>query len=165
MIMNNSNSENAYPTAASIMDPNPTVIHPDDKVSQAVRFIMQNRYRRLPVVDSQGHFEGVFGVQQVVHLVFPKAVSMEKGLKTIPFVRDTLSDLHRRLKEVEDEPVSICMHCCDVVTVNPDTALLETLLILYNTRASLPVVDPDTDKLVGAISYFDALEKILAAEV
>ncbi len=163
--MSSSNSGSSHPTAASIMDPNPTVIHPDDKISKAVRYIMQNRYRRLPVVDSAGYFQGVFGVQQVVHLILPKAVKMEKGLKTIPFVRDSLSDLHRRLKEVEDESVSICMHCCDVVTVNPDTALLETLLILYNTRASLPVVAPETNKLVGAISYFDAVEKILAAEV
>jgi len=163
--MNNSSSGNAYPTAASIMDPHPTVIHPDDKISKAVRYIMENRYRRLPVVDAQGHFEGVFGVQQVVHLVLPKAVVMEKGLKTIPFVSDSLSDLHRRLKEVEDESVSVCMHCCDVASVNPDTPLLETLLILYKTRASLPVLDPDTNKLLGDISYFDALEKILAAEV
>ena len=161
----NSSSGNGYPTAASIMDPHPTVIHPDDKVSKAVRYIMGNRYRRLPVVDAEGHFQGIFGVQQVLHLVLPKAVMMDKGLDTIPFVRYTLSDLHRHLKDVEDEPISICMHCFDVASVKPDTPVLETLLILYNTRASLPVVDPDTDKLVGAISYFDVVEKILAAEV
>jgi len=161
----NSSSGDGYPTAASIMDPHPTVIHPDDKVSKAVRYIMENRYRRLPVVDSEGHFKGVFGVQQVVYLTLPKAVMMDKGLDTVPFVRYTLSDLHRHLKEIEDEPISICMHCCDVAKVNPDTPVLETLRILYNTRTSLPVVDPDTGKLVGVISYFDAVEKILAAEV
>jgi CBS domain-containing protein len=47
--------------------------------------------------------------------------------------------------------------------VSPDTALLETLLILYKTRASLPVVDPETGKLLGVISYFDVGEKILSA--
>jgi CBS domain-containing protein len=45
--------------------------------------------------------------------------------------------------------------------VGPDTPLLETVLILFRTRASLPVVDPDSGKLLGVISYWDLGEKIL----
>jgi CBS domain-containing protein len=40
--------------------------------------------------------------------------------------------------------------------------LLEAVLILYRTKASLPVVDPETGKLVGVISYWDLGEKVLA---
>jgi hypothetical protein len=40
---------------------------------------------------------------------------------------------------------------------------VETLLLLYRTRISIPVVAPGTGKLVGMISYFDVGEKILAA--
>lgn len=154
----------AYPTASDIMDPHPTVLHPDDKISKGVRCIMKHRYRRLPVVDEQGRFKGVFGVNCLLRLVLPKAVVMNKGLKTVSFVRDSLSDLHRRLKEVEDEPISICM-LYESTRVNPDMPLLETLLILYQTHASLPVVEPGTDRLLGVISYFDVGEKILSAEV
>lgn len=146
------------------MDPHPTVLHPSDKVGKGVKCIMEHRYRRLPVVDDEGHFKGVFGVNCLLRLVLPKAVVMDKGLNTVPFVRDSLSDLHRRLKEVEDEPISMCMHH-ESVQVAPDTPLIETLLILYNTRASLPVVDPETKKLIGVISYFDVGDKVLAAEV
>ena len=53
----------------------------------------------------------------------------------------------------------------EMVRVSPDTPLIETLLILHKTGASLPVVDPETGKLVGVISYFDVGENILAAEV
>ena len=154
----------SHPTASTIMDPNPKVLHPTDKISTGVHHIMKHRYRRLPVVDDEGIFMGVFGVSCLLRLVLPKAVVMEKGLESVPFVRDSLSDLHRRLKAVEDEPISLCMRD-EMVRVSPHTPLLETLLTLYKTRASLPVVDPDTGKLVGVISYFDVGEKVLAAGV
>jgi CBS-domain-containing membrane protein len=62
---------------------------------------------------------------------------------------------------MEDKPVSMCMST-DAETVSPDTPLVETLLILYHARHSLPVVDPDNGKLVGVVSYWDAGEKILS---
>ena len=153
-----------HTTASNIMDPQPSVLHPDDRIGPAIDTIMKNRYRRLPVIDDEGRFVGVFGVSCMLRLLMPKAVVMEKGLESAPFVRDNLSDLHRRLEKVKDEPISICMHE-EMVRVSPDTPILETLLTLYKTRASLPVVDPGTGILVGVVSYFDVGEKILAAEI
>lgn len=153
-----------HTTASNIMDPQPSVLHPDDRIGPAIDTIMKNRYRRLPVIDDEGRFVGVFGVSCMLRLLMPKAVVMEKGLESAPFVRDSLSDLHRRLEKVKDEPISICMHE-EMVRVSPDTPILETLLTLYKTRASLPVVDPETGILVGVVSYFDVGEKILAAEI
>lgn len=160
--MTTTTDTDSHPTASTIMHPHPKVLHPTDKISTGVRYIMKYRYRRLPVVDDEGRFMGVFGVNCLLRLVLPRAVVMDKGLDSVPFVRDSLADFHRRLQAVEDEPVSLCMRD-EMVRVSPDTPLLETLLMLHKTRASLPVVDPDSGKLVGVISYFDAGEKILAA--
>ena len=151
-------------TASLIMDPNPTVLHPSDRISTAIQYIMDNRYRHLPVVDDENRFLGAFGVNCLLSLVLPKAALMEKGLESASFVRETLSDLHRHLRAVQDQPVSLCLH--EVATVvHPDTPLVETLLILYRTRHSLPVVEADSGRLVGAISYWDALHPILDAEI
>jgi hypothetical protein len=35
-------------------------------------------------------------------------------------------------------------------------------MLLYNTRASIPVVEPGSCKLLGMISYWELGEKILA---
>ena len=150
--------------ARDVMDSNPTVVHPDDTISKATRFIMENRYRRLPVVEHDGTYLGAFGLHCLLRLSLPKAVIMEKGLENIHFMRETLSDLHHRFHEIEDEPVSLCMHC-DVPIIRPDTPLMETMRILYDHRGSLPVVDAQTNKLVGAISYFDVLDKMMEAEI
>ncbi len=149
-------------TATSIMDPNPTVVKPTDIIKTAIGYIMEHRYRNLPVVDDDGHYLGSFGVTCLIKNVLPKAVLMKHGLTTVPFVQETLSDLHNRLIEMENKPVSTCMNT-EAVTVSPDTPLVETLLILYHERHSLPVVDTDSGKLLGVISYWDAGEKILSA--
>lgn len=151
-------------TAATLMDPNPKVVHPDDSIITGIELVMKHRFRRLPVVDEEGVFQGVFGVTCLLRMALPTAVVMEDGLENIHFVRESLSDLRRRLREVENEPISLCMRQ-DSIQVAPDLPLLETLRVLYLTQASLPVVDPDSGKLLGIISYFDAGEKIMGAEI
>ena len=49
--------------------------------------------------------------------------------------------------------------------IDPDTPLLETLLVLYQTRRSVPVVDPKDGCLLGVVSYWDVGKAILAQEV
>ena len=63
---------------------------------------------------------------------------------------------------MEDEPVTVCMNT-NVETVAPDTPLIETLMLLYRTKASIPVLEPGTCKLLGMISYWDVGRHILSA--
>jgi len=148
--------------ATSIMDPNPTVVKSTDMIKTAIGYIMDNRYRNLPVVDDGGHYVGSFGVTCLLKNVLPKAALMKQGLRDVSFVQGTLVDLHNRVRELETRPVKTCM-TTDAVTISPDTPLVESLLILYHNRDSLPVVDTDSGRLLGVISYFDAGEKILSA--
>ncbi|MEA3412024.1 MAG: CBS domain-containing protein [Pseudomonadota bacterium] len=148
--------------AASIMDPHPTVLKPTDLISTAARYIMEHRYRNLPVVDEDGCYMGIFGVNCLLRLVLPRAVLLKDGLDSVPFIHETLSELHDRLREVENEPITRCMST-EVETVTPDNPLVETLLILYRTKTSIPVVDEDSCKLLGMISYWDVGQHILTA--
>ena len=149
-------------SATSIMDPNPIVLKPTDMIKTAIGYIMEHRFRNLPVVDNDGHYLGSFGVHCLLKNVLPKAATMKQGLENVSFVQETLADLHNRVIDMEDKPVSMCMST-DAETVSPDTPLVETLLILYHARNSLPVVDTESGKLLGVISYWDAGEKILSA--
>jgi CBS-domain-containing membrane protein len=151
-------------TARLIMDPNPSVLNEEAPIREAVKIIMEHRYRNIPIVDDRGCYLGVFGVNCLLRFVLPKAVLLEGGLTTVPFINDTLADLRRRLAEKEDQPVSSCVSG-DSAIVEPDTPLVETLLILYRTRNSVAVVDPNDGCLVGMISYWDAGEKIMQQEV
>ena len=151
-------------TARSVMNPNPAVLRYTDKIGLAADHIMAQRCRRLPVIDEDGCYVGVFGINCLLRLVLPKAVVIERGLETASFMKTTLSDLHRRFNEVKDEPITLCMKE-DAVTIAPDTPLAETLRVLYGHMGSLPVVDPDDGRLLGVVSYWDVGAAILAAEV
>jgi len=151
-------------TARDVMDPHPTVLGAGETLAKGIEYIMDKRFRNIPIVDEHGRYLGVFGVNCLLRLVLPQAVLMEDGLTNIAFVSDTLQDLRRRLQEVIHQPVTICLS--DEATVlAPDTPLLETLLVLYQTRRSVPVVDPASRALLGVVSYWDVGRAILAQEL
>ncbi len=149
-------------TAATVMNADHVVVKPDDLITRGIDYIMQHRYRNLPVVDDDGKYLGTFGVHCLLKNVLPKAALMKQGLTSVPFIDEDLSDLARRLDEMEGKQISMCMNT-EAVTVAPDTPLVETLLILYKNRQALPVVDPDTGKLAGVISYWDVGKRIMAS--
>ena len=151
-------------TARLVMNPNPPILRSTDTISVAAEYIMAQRCRRIPVVDDDGRYIGVFGINCLLRLVLPKAVLMKNGLETASFMKTTLSDLHKRFNDVRDEPITLCMGD-DARIVAPDTPLIETLRILYGHMGSLPVVDPDNGRLLGMVSYWDVGAAILAAEV
>jgi CBS-domain-containing membrane protein len=120
---------------------------------------MKKRYRSLPVVDENGCYLGMFGVNCLLKLVIPKVV-FEQGLHNIGFIHESLDDLYARFAEVKNQTITYCMNT-EIRPITPDTPLTETMLQLYDTRVSIPVVEADGCKLLGMISYFDVGKKIL----
>jgi CBS-domain-containing membrane protein len=151
-------------TARDVMDPNPTVLAATDTVGTGIGYIMEKRFRNVPILDAEGCYLGVFGVNCLLRLVLPQAALMERGLTDLSFVSDSLKDLRRRLRESADQPVTICLSD-EATVIAPDTPLLETLLVLYQTRRSIPVVDPKDRRLLGVVSYWDVGRAILAQEI
>ena len=148
-------------TASLLMNPHPSVLHKDELISAGMDKVMNHHYRNIPVVDDNGIYLGIFGVHCLLRMVLPKAVLVEGGLNTAPFVSDTLKDLRQRLKDVENKPVTYCLTQTDVTVVGPDTPLVETLLAVYHSHAGVPVVDPENQRLLGMISFSDVGHKIL----
>jgi CBS-domain-containing membrane protein len=148
--------------ASDVMNPTPTTLKSTDTIRTASQYIMKYRCRQLPVVDEKGCYLGIFGVNCLLKQVLPKAAIMEQGLDSLSFINEDLSDLHARLISVENEPITICMNT-DALTVPPDHPMVETLLLLYRTRTSIPVVESGSCRLLGMVSYWDIGERILSA--
>jgi CBS-domain-containing membrane protein len=147
--------------AAEVMSTEPDVLRPNDTLEYAAETIMRSRYRSMPVVDEDGCYLGMFDVNCLLKHVIPKAVFMPQGLRNVSFIHESFEDLFERYSQVKDEPVTICLSH-EVHPLNPDTPLTETLLQLYHTHLSIPVVAEGSCKLLGMISYFDVGRKILA---
>lgn len=148
-------------TAKLFMNPNPVILRTSDTIARGAELIMAKQRRDLPVVDDEGRFQGMLTANCLLYLVLPKAATMERGLDALPFVQYSLDDLRERLKKYMDKPITLCLKKKSVAVVHPDTPMLETLLILYHARSNLPVVEKNTGKLVGTISYYNVGAKIM----
>ncbi|QEP44360.1 CBS domain-containing protein [Ectothiorhodospiraceae bacterium BW-2] len=148
-------------TAATIMSCHPNVLHPYDTIHLAAEVVMKYRYRNLPVVDDESIFQGCFGIGSLLRMVLPHAAVMQNGLDHLQFLSDDLSQMNSRFCQHQQRPVSDFMER-KVKTVSPDNPLIDTMLIVYREKSSLPVVEPHSGKLVGMISYWDIGQSIMA---
>ena len=148
-------------SARLIMDSNPIRIHPQDTIGIAARKIMRRRYRSLPVVDDQRRFLGVVNVNDMLRLILPPQVTSQSISAVIErFHNLSLEDLRENLDQLLENPIAPHIDK-EVVTVSPETSLIETLLTMYHQEKNLPVVDRASGRLEGMISYYDIGDMML----
>lgn len=148
-------------TATDVMKADVISVLPTDSIDRAVRLMSAHHYRNLPVVDANTRYLGTVSIHSILGRILPKAALMARGLEEIRFMHETIDDLRGRLDKVRHEPVRLAL-CQDAEVVAPSTPLLQTLLLLYRSRHSVAVVEPDSGKLMGIISYFDIEAKLMA---
>jgi CBS domain-containing protein len=146
--------------ALDVMDTAPVVLSPDESIAEAARKFMDRRYRSLPVVDENHKFLGVVTVSIMLKIVLPKAATMSGGVSSLTYVNVTFPELWQRFLDASNDRVADHMKT-NPITVTPNTSLLETLLLVYKEKINLPVVDSDTGRLEGMISYYDIGDRIL----
>ena len=152
-------------TVETIMSFRLEKLKPNDKVSDALRIMHTQQIRNLPVVDENEQFVGLFGIRRLIHLLLPKAAQMDHGLKELSFMPDDLGELYDRLENIGQRPVSDFLEKKkNLLFCKPSTSFPEVLELLNESRdTSLPVivVKGKKKKLVGMVSAWDVLEKLV----
>ena len=146
-------------TARTLMNPDPMTLRPSDTVAVAAARILEHHLRHLPVVDEQGRYLGTFSIYSLLKLTLPQAVLDKHGLDNVAFVTEHVSDLARRLGGRRDEPVQNWLDAHEVA--HPNTPAMEVMLLMLHGRTtSVPVVDKESGRLEGIVSFWDVLEKL-----
>ncbi len=152
-------------TAETIMSFRLEKIKPTDKVCDALRMMHTHQIRNLPVVDEDDQFVGLFGIRRLIHLLLPKAAQIDSGLKELSFMPDELGELYSRLEDIGQKPVAEFLEKKKkLVFCKPSTPFPEVLELLdQSTNTSLPVivVKGKKNKLIGMVSAWDVLEKLV----
>jgi CBS-domain-containing membrane protein len=146
-------------TCAVIMTREPITAAEDDTVALAAARLVEHRAINLPVVNDAGVFIGMFGIFDIVRLVIPTVALAGGLLPNVRFMADSADELrarfrdvrHRKLHEVVDR---------DVRVVHPDTPEIEALRLFCQQHTTLAVVERDTRKLIGIVSYWDAVSAL-----
>ncbi|MBZ4193839.1 MAG: CBS domain-containing protein [Candidatus Contendobacter sp.] len=146
-------------TARTLMNPDPATLRPSDTVAAAADHILKHHLRHLPVVDERGRYLGTFSIYSLLQLTLPKAVLDKHGLENVSFVTEHVSDLAQRLGGRREESVQNWLNIHEVA--HPDTPAMEVMLLMLHGRTtSVPVVDKESGRLEGVVSFWDVLEKL-----
>ncbi|MCC8995344.1 MAG: CBS domain-containing protein [Candidatus Contendobacter sp.] len=147
-------------TARTLMNPDPKTLRPSDTVATAADYILEHHLRHLPVVNEQGRYLGTFSIYSLLKLTLPKAVLDKHGLDHVSFVTEDVSDLAQRLGGRREEPVQNWLNQHEVA--HPNTPAMEVMLLMLHGRTtSIPVVNKESGRLEGIVSFWDVLEKLL----
>jgi len=149
-------------TCLSIMTRDPLTAREDESVGAAADKLMAHRYINLPVVDRDGRFAGMFGVYDLLALIVPRVALAGGLLPNLRFMSDNPDELRARFRAVRDKKVGEAADR-DAVTLYPDTPEIEAIRLFCRTHTTLAVVERQTNKLVGIVSYWDAIRSLTHA--
>jgi acetoin utilization protein AcuB len=126
---------------SEIMSANPFSVMTNESIGRVLKKFAEADVRHLPVLDD-GELVGIVS---------------DRDLRS--FHPNALMELEhpQEIRRLLAQPISTVMSS-DVVSVDPETEISEVIDIMLEQKiGAVPVVDTDTDKLVGIISYMDVI--------
>ena len=146
-------------TCSAIMTHNPKTVTDSETIGHAVSELLENRCINLPVVDEQGRLVGLFGIHDLLALLVPRVAVVGDLLPNLRFMSDHIGELRTKYGALKDKLVR---HAIDrePVALYPDTPAIEAVRLLCHHHMTIPVIEQNSKKLVGVISYWDVARAV-----
>lgn len=126
-------------------------------LAEAMAIMIKHRRQQLLVVNAKDEYVGEITTFTLARLLLPPELTdrdpsaEEAEQETVVDVDDRIAPyLGRRVSEFAEH---------DLPIMHPDTPLVAAIKLLANGKLRLPVVDPKTNKFVGAISSLSVLRR------
>jgi CBS domain-containing protein len=124
-------------------------------LAEAMATMIKHHRQQLLVVNAEGEYVGEITTFILAKLLLPPGdapqTAEEAEKETVVDVDDRIAPyLNRKVGEFANNQLPI---------MNPDTPLAEAIRLLAGGKLRLPVVDPKTNKFVGAISSLSVLRR------
>lgn len=146
-------------SCAAIMSNAPMRLRVDETIEQAAAKLVSHQFISLPVVDADECYFGMFGIYDLLSMLVPRVALAGNLLPNLRFISDNPEDLRTRYRDVKTRLVSEAADC-KAVTLKPDTPEIEAVRLFCQSHSSLAVVDPQSRKVVGLVSWWDAIRSI-----
>lgn len=131
---------------------------------KAVSIITSKRLAAVPVINEQGRFVGIVGVNGLLEMLLPKAVRSalvedDDSVPGLSFMDDNMDELKIRLAHMAETPVGTLAKR-DVPVIYPDSPVMEAVLLLLRGEDEVAMVDRDTHKFICMVSALDLLHTL-----
>jgi len=129
--------------AQDLMTPDPVTVTPEASITEVWDLMRERGVRHLPVVEGEA-LVGMLSDRDLAR--FDVGRLLTDGGQTLR-------------RELETPAVNVMT--ADVVTVAPEAELAEVIDVLVDNRiGAVAVVRPETQELVGIVSYIDVLKAV-----
>ncbi|MCD6110932.1 MAG: CBS domain-containing protein [Thermoplasmata archaeon] len=129
-----------------IMNPSPASLSEEENSTHAVRFMVMEDYRALPVVDSGGKVTGVVGLKDLMRVLEKPQSKSSKGE-----VRGEKEPTEVLVKSISTPPV----------TVSVKATIREAVERMLSNSTNILVIVDEEGRLAGIVTERDVLEKII----
>lgn len=147
-------------SCASIMTRAPASLRGSESVAEAAAKLFSQHHPDLPVVDDDGRFIGMFGIDDLLELIVPRVALAGNLLSNRRFIKNDSDAMRRRFGALRDRRISeFANRSCG--TLEPETPQIEAVRLLCLSRSALPVVEKPSGKIVGMVSRWDVLRALL----
>jgi len=143
-------------TCGAIMTEAPLSAREDETVGEATKRLIAHRYLNLPVVNADGRFLGMFGIYDLFSLIIPKVALAGGLLPNLRFMGDDAEELRARFRDIAGRKMGEVADR-DARVLYPDTPQIEALRLFCQQHTTLAVVERETRRLLGIVSYWDAV--------
>lgn len=131
---------------------------------KAVSIITSKRLAALPVINEQGKFVGIIGVNGLLEMLLPKAVrsalaKSDDTVQGLSFMDDNMDELRGRLANLSDATVG-SLAKRDVPVIYPDSPVMEAVLLLLRGEDDVAMVERETHKFICMVSALDLLHTL-----
>ena len=131
---------------------------------KAVSLITSKRLAALPVINEQGMFVGIIGVNGLLEMLLPKAVrsALAGNHDSVPglsFMDDNMNELRDRLASLSDVTVGKLAKR-DAPVIYPDSPVMEAVLLLLRGEDDVAMVERETHKFICMMSALDLLHTL-----
>ncbi|MGH6828053.1 MAG: CBS domain-containing protein [Rhizomicrobium sp.] len=143
-------------SCAAIMTKAPLTILEDTSVAEAAAKLIEHHYTNLPVVDAEGRYTGMFGIYDLLSLLVPRVALAGNLMSNLRFISDDPEELRRKFQELKNLRVAEVADR-NGAKLDPDSPEIEAIRLFCRSHSSLPVVEKGSGKVVGIVSYWDAI--------
>lgn len=151
-------------SVGEVMTPNPITVTPSTPLQQAIELLAQHRISGLPVVNGEQKIVGVISDTDLMW--------QESGVDTPPYIMllDSIiylqnparyeKEVHKALGQTVGEVMSD-----NPITIAPSQTLREAAHLMNEKKVRrLPVLEPDTEKLVGILTQGDIIRDMAQSQ-
>lgn len=153
-------------TCQTIMTTDAPVLQTTDTIGTAIEMMLKHRVLGLPVVDPDGIYKGMFAKSRLFGLMLPVLGSVEEllpklaastaldqtGSDALPEIRERLAEIAKHVVGTYADPTVPVLH--------PESPIVAAVLLVYRVRNFVAVVDPESSKLLGVVTTWNALERL-----